>query len=122
MKEILQIINEQMKALGIEYYYLYNNASNVKYPYVTGEYTESGYSYEDNSNSGDMLLELWNRGSQLELIELSNKIKNHFRYLQVSKGQVFANIVYNSAMPIRTNDASIFKLEIHLDVNYWEGE
>lgn len=122
MKEILQIINEQMKALGIEYYYLYNNASNVKYPYVTGEYTESGYSYEDNSNSGDMLLELWNRGSQLELIELSNKIKNHFRYLQVSKGKVFANIVYNSAMPIRTNDASIFKLDIHLDVNYWEGE
>lgn len=122
MKEILQIINTEMQSLGIEYYYLYNNASTVKYPYVTGEYTETSYSYEDNSNSGDMLLEVWNKGSQKELIEVQNKIKNHFRDLHINTSTITAHIAYNSAIPVRTNEASLFKLQINLDINYWEGE
>lgn len=122
MKEILQIINAEMQSLGIEYYYLYNNASTVKYPYVTGEYTETGYSFEDNSNRGDMLLEVWNKGSQSNLIEVLNKIKNHFRDLYITKDTVVAHIAFNSAMPVRTNDSSLFKLQINLDINYWEGE
>lgn len=122
MKEILKIINEQMKAIGVEYYYLYNNAPTVNYPYVTGEFTQNTYSYEDNSNSGDMLLECWNRGSQANLVALHQKIKEHFRDLQVIKDNTVAHIAYNSAYPIRTNDASLFKVEIHLDITYWEGE
>ncbi|MDO4377985.1 MAG: hypothetical protein Q4C64_02380 [Erysipelotrichia bacterium] len=122
MKEILKIIEEQMTALSIEYYYLYNNAPTVVYPYVTGEFTQNGYSYEDNSNSGDMLLECWNRGSQINLINLHQKIKEHFRDLQVSKDNVVAHISYNSAYPVRTDDADLFKMEIHLDITYWEGE
>ena len=122
MKEILQIINTEMQSLGIEYYYLYNNASTVKYPYVIGEYTETSYSFEDNSNSGDMLLEVWNKGSQSNLLEVLNKIKNHFRDLYITKDTVVAHIAFNSAMPVRTNDASLFKLQINLDINYWEGE
>lgn len=122
MHEILKAINTEMKALGIEYYYLYNNAPEIHYPYVTGEYSESGYSYEDNSNTGDMLLEVWNRDRQLELFYVCNKIKNHFRDLLVNDGKVTAHIAFNSAMPVRTNDASLYKIEIHLDVNYWEGE
>lgn len=122
MEEILQIINEQMQALGIEYYYLYNNAPTVKYPYVTGEFTQNSYSYEDNSNTGDMLLECWNRGSQKELINLHQKIKEHFRDLCVPKNNIMAHISYNSAYDVRTNDATLFKKEIHLDITYWEGE
>ena len=122
MEEILKIINEQMKVIGIEYYYLYNNAPTVNYPYVTGEFTQNAYSYEDNSNSGDMLLECWNRGSQVNLVTLHQKIKEHFRDLKVIKDNTVAHIAYNSAYPIRTNDASLFKVEIHLDITYWEGE
>lgn len=122
MVDILTIINDQMKVLGIEYYYLYNNAPKVAYPYVTGEFTQNDYSYEDNSNSGDMLLECWNRGSQINLINLHQKIREHFKNLQVIKSNLVAHISYNSAYPVRTNDADLFKLEIHLDVTYWEGE
>lgn len=122
MEEILKIINEQMKALSIEYYYLYNNAPKVVYPYVTGEFTQAGYSYEDNSNNGDMLLECWNRGSQQNLINLHQTIKEHFRDLRVVKNNIVAHIAYNSAYPVRTNDADLFKMEIHLDITYWEGE
>lgn len=122
MEQIVKIMNEQMKNLGIEYYYLYNNAPKIIYPYVTGEFTESSYTYEDNSNTGDMLLECWNRGSQQNLITLHQKIKEHFRDLYVISDNTVAHIAYNSAYPIRTNDARLFKIEIHLDITYWEGE
>lgn len=122
MEKILKIINEQMKSLGVEYYYLYNNAPTVSYPYVTGEFTQNGYSYEDNSNTADMLLECWNRGSQTNLVNLQEKIKENFRDLHVIKDNVVAHISYNSAYPVRTNDANLFKVEIHLDITYWEGE
>lgn len=122
MEKILKIINEQMKSLGIEYYYLYNNAPKVIYPYVTGEFTQSTFSYEDGSNNGDMLLECWNRGSQLSLIYLLQKIKEHFEDLRVVKDSTVAHISFNSAYPVRTNDAELLKIEIHLDITYWEGE
>lgn len=122
MDKLLQIINEEMNKIGIDYYYLYNNSPNVTYPYVTGEYTESDYEYEDNHNGGDLLLECWTRGSQLELLNLHQKIKEYFRELRVSKNDIYAVISYNTANDVRTNDATLFKKEIHLDINYWEGE
>lgn len=122
MEEVLKIINEQMKALGVEYYYLYNNAPKVNYPYVTGEFTQNNYSYEDGSNNGDMLLECWSRGSQLSLVYLLQRIKEHFEDLRIVKDDIVAHISFNSAYPVRTNDVELLKTEIHLDITYWEGE
>lgn len=122
MDKILNIIANEFKTLGINYHYLYNKDASVTYPYITAEYTESDYSYEDNSNRGDMLLEVWNRDSNLELISLNQTIKNHFRDLRVVLDNVVAHISYANSTPIRTNDVNLNKIEIHLDITYWEGE
>lgn len=121
MNFVIEQLNSLMKSLNIEYYYLLNNAPQVIYPYVTGEFTQNNYSFEDNSNKGDFLLELWNRGSYTPLIELENTIKNNFRNLRVSKGNKTMMISYNQSIPVETNEANLFKIEIHLDISYWEG-
>lgn len=122
MDEIIEQMSIAMTQLGIDYHYLYNNKATIEYPYCTGEFTQNEYSYEDNSNKGDFLLELWNRESPSPLIELEKEIKDYFRNLNVVKNNVTMNISYNSSMPVRTNEASLYKLEIHLDISYWEGE
>lgn len=122
MNDIIEKMTSLMQGLNIDYYYLINNAPQVTYPYCTGEFTQSEYSYEDNSNKGDFLLELWNRGSYTPLITLENTIKNYFRNLHVMKGNTAIAINYNASMPIETNEANLYKIEIHLDISYWEGE
>ena len=122
MEDILEIIKQEMIKLGIDYHYLYNSAPEVKYPYVTGEFTQSGYSFEDGTNSGDMLLEIWNRGPIKPIIEVLETIKNNFRDFRAVKNNKTAHISFNSATPVRTNDESLNKYEVHMDVFYWEGE
>lgn len=121
MKKLLSIISQEMSNLGIDYSYLYNEKSKVTYPYVTGEYTESEYIFEDNSSHGDMLLECWSRENDLILIELAEKIKKHFEDYYYSEKGFGVHIVYNSAFPVRTNDNDLFKYEIHLNTVYWKG-
>lgn len=122
MEKVLEIIKRELDALGIDYYYMINTASTVKYPYVTGEYNESEYSYEDNSNVAEMLLEVWNRDSDVELVKLNDLIKNHFRNLIVCEEGLTVHISYANSFPVRTGDYKLKKREIHLDINFWEGE
>lgn len=122
MKEILEIINKEMSGLGVEYYYLYNTAETVKYPYVTGEYTELGYTAEDGSNSGDLLFEIWNRDTIEPIVQVLEKIKDHFRDYRATTTSKTVHISYVNAAPLRTGDENLNKYEVHLDVNYWEGE
>ena len=121
MQKVLEIINHEMALLGINYFYLTNDSPQIVYPYVTGEYSESEYTYEDGANSGEMLLECWTRGSNLDLVELNEKIKDHFRNFKAYDNKFACYIAYNSNYPRRTNDNSLKKLEIHLSVVYWEG-
>lgn len=121
MDKVLKIINEEMQKTNINYFYLYNDSEKVKYPYVTGEYTESSFAYENQMTKGDMLLECWHRGSDLELIATINKIKEHFAEFQAVRDGIGIAINYNSCGPRRTNDINLRKYEIHLDVVYWKG-
>ena len=122
MKNILEIVCHELTQAGIDYHYIYNDSAVVKYPYVTGEYTESNYDFETNHNTGDFLLELWTRNGKDELIELNNKIKEVFRdYRKTVNGET-VHISYISSYPVITNDENLDKIETHLEINYWEGE
>lgn len=122
MEQVLEVINEQMQILGIQYFDMINTSAKVTYPYVTGELTQSGYSYEDGSNTADLLLEAWTRNERLELIQLCEKIKNHFKDFTTEKNGVVMHISYMGAIPQRTNDYGLKKSQINLDIHYWEGE
>lgn len=124
-KEILKCIYNELTELGINYYYMINDSQNVVYPYVTGEYFEYEYKYEDNGTAGEILLEAWTRGTESELLDIKDKIKNKFKNYQraISKnGIAFSlSISYLSKTPRRTEVEELKKLEIRLQINYWES-
>lgn len=122
METVLTVINEEMQSLGIQYYNMTNTSPKVTYPYVTGEFLQSLYDFEDGSNGGDLLLELWTRGEMLELIRLNDKIKQHFKDLIKEKDGEVIHFSYMGATPQRTNDNMLKKLQINLEITWWEGE
>ncbi len=121
IEKVLKIINDEMQKLNLNYFYLYNDSEKVIYPYITGEYTESTYANENRMTNGDMLLECWNRGSDLNLIIAINKLKEHFAEFQTVQDDIGLAINYNSCSPRRTDDVNLKKYEIHLDIVYWKG-
>lgn len=125
-KEVLKCVYEELTALGINYYYMINDSENVMYPYVTGEYYEYEYKFEDNSSSGEVLLEVWTRGTESELLIIKDKIKSKFSYYQkvveINNKIMSLSINYLSKTPRRTEVEGLKKLEIRLQINYWESE
>lgn len=121
METVLKVINEEMNAIGVQYYDMTNTSPKITYPYVTGEFTQNDYNFEDGRNSGDLLLEAWTRGERLELIRLNENIKQHFKdFRKVEDGTAIC-VSYVGAIPVRTNDNSLKKLQINLEINWWEG-
>ncbi len=125
-KEILKCINEELTKLGINYYYMINDSTEIIYPYITGEYYEYDYKFEDESTNGEILLEAWTRGSESELINIKDKIKEKFKNYQIvisENGKSMGlSINYLNKTPRRTETLGLKKLEIRLQINYWESE
>ena len=125
-KEVLSIIYEELDGMNINYYYMINDSSDVVYPYVIGEYYEYDYKFEDNSSSGEVLLEVWTRGLDSELIDIKDKIKNRFKnyHKAILKDNMDFSVFisYLNKTPRRTDIEGLKKLEIRLQTNYWESE
>ena len=71
--ELLEKINEEISKIVTYEYGEYTGK--LVYPYAVGEYSEGSYSYEDNGTTGSFILTLFNRGNELELIDIKEKIK-----------------------------------------------
>lgn len=126
-QEVLGVISTEMGAMNLNYFYMINDSETIDYPYITGEYNEFQYTFEDKSTVGEMLLEIWTRGSELELLEVKDLIKNKFDNYQVAisdaSGKTMSmSIAYLSKMPRRTDVEGLKKLEVRLQVNYWESD
>lgn len=122
METVLKMIYEHMQEIGVQYYDMTNTSPKITYPYVTGELTQNRFDDETGQNGGDLLLEAWTRGERLELVKLCETIKQHFKYLTAVENGTYAQFEYAGAMPQRTNDNSLKKLQINLSVTWWEGE
>lgn len=118
---VLQVFKTELEKLGINYSYMMNESEKVTYPYVTGEFSENDWTHENLMASGNMLLEAWTRNTWAELTELTEKIKAHFSEFQTIQNGVAVAINYTTAMPRRTNDIELKKMEIQLDCVYWKG-
>jgi hypothetical protein len=124
-RDILEIIAGELGPGGLDLnysYLVYRPDGDPAYPYVTGEYSETSWSFEDGHTEGTLLLEAWTRGEQLELIELKEKIKQHFRDLRIVRNKTTALISYGSSNPVRTEDSTLKEIQLTLDVKAWESE
>ena len=121
MNDILSIFNEEMQKLGIQYYFMNNTSESVTYPYFTGEFSENGYQFSNDMSEGTILLEGWTRGSYIELIDLVEKIKNHFNNLQIVTDDLCVCFYYNSHDYIRQDDINLKKAMIYINLTYTKG-
>jgi len=120
-EKILEVFNEEMEALGIIYSYMvYRPDGEPKYPYVTGEYSETGYRFEDGHTEGAMLLEAFTRGDELDLIRLKEKVRRHFADFRKAVPGGAVHISYGGKLPGRNEEMSLKTISITLDVKAWE--
>ncbi len=120
--KLLSVIGKEMTKLGINYSYLYYDSEEIIYPYVTGEYIENGYTFENGAYMGYLFLECWHKGSNTELLLLCEKIKEHFRCFNHYEEGFTCNVSYSNKEEQQQDDIDLKKIEIQLDVKYWRGE
>lgn len=117
--ELLKVINDELvKFLNYEYG---EYTGVLQYPYAVGEYNETGTSYEDGGTTGEFILTVFNRGSELDLINIKEQVKEVFADYRVSteSGTIYIN--YRNKLFIRSGEAELKKMEIYLDTKYWKG-
>lgn len=118
--ELLEIINNELEKLNLNYEYG-EYTGELKYPYITGEYNETGYTYEDNITRGEFILTVWNRGKEIDLINIKEQIKNVFADYRTSTNSGAINIDYRNKLFIRSGEAELKKMEIYLDTKCLKG-
>ncbi len=117
--ELLEKINEEISKIVTYEYGEYTGK--LVYPYAVGEYSEGSYSYEDNGTTGSFILTLFNRGNELELIDIKEKIKKVFADYRANTESGTIYVGYRNKLFLRSGEAELKKMEIYLDTMYWEG-
>ena len=69
-----------------------------------------------------MLLEVWNRGKELDLIKVHDKIQSHFKKLNKYQDNIGFCITYKNKQSARTGDMDLKKIQIYLNTYVWKGE
>lgn len=117
-KELLKVINRELLSLGVNYEYG-EYTGELKYPYAVGEYSENDYQYESNITNGEFILVVFHRGSELDLINIKEQVKEKFADYRkvVNGGTVYVS--YRNKLFIR--EADLNKMEIYLDTKTMKG-
>lgn len=122
-EKVLSIINTEMVDMGLNYSYMtYEPDGDPVYPYITSEYSERGWTFEDGRTESSMLLELWGNTNELELIKLKEKIKKRFSDFHHSEKGLSIHISYSGSTPGRDANSNIKKRQITLEIKVWESE
>ena len=115
------IYNEMVNVLGLNYEYMeYTGA--LKYPYITGEHYTTYYDIATGRLEGELLLEVWNRGKEIDLIKVHDKIQSHFKKLTKYQDKIGFCIAYKNKQSARTGDMDLKKIQIYLNTYVWKGE
>ena len=115
------IYNEMVNVLGLNYEYM-EYTGPLKYPYITGEHYTTYYDIATGRLEGELLLEVWNRGKELDLIKVHDKIQSHFKKLIKYQDNMGFCIAYKNKQSSRTGDMDLKKIQIYLSTYTWKGE
>ena len=118
MKEIKKIINQQLKAIGINYAFMRWNKEPI-YPYFVGEYNEPERTVEDQYSEPTFILTGFTRGSWAELEEATDKIKKLFTEHRARLENGLVIIYYAGSFPIPIDEGELKKIQINLKIKDW---
>ena len=114
---LLATFQSELVKLGI------NGALSVykgtEYPYLTYEYFENDVTHEDGSTGGELLCEMWTRGTFEELIGIKEQLKKHFKQLFIKVGNNVYYFDYAGSTPEETGDAELKKRQVNITTKYW---
>lgn len=124
MTGLLGYISEQMAALEIPYEYM-EWSSEVKYPYVVGEYLETPTMTEDGSKEYAFILTATTRGKWIELEEIKEKLEKHFpacggRRSTINGGDAIA-VFYSHSTTVPTGEMDLKRMQYELKIKIWKG-
>lgn len=117
--EVLEHINEQLTAAGINYEFG-EWSSDIVYPYFVGEYSESPPDSEDGRIEATFILTGFSRGSWLDLETAKSKIEQLFSYhTAILENGSGVDISYAGATIVPTGDAELKRMQINLTIQEW---
>ena len=119
----LKFINEQMDMISVPYEFD-EWTYPVSYPYGVGEITEDPITTEDGAEQSTLLLTFFHRGKMIDLLEIKEKIKNHFPPVYGLRGETECGAIavfYDSFLNIPSGEADLKKIQINLKVFEWKG-
>lgn len=122
-KNILKIVSDAHKTLGIPYGFVEFKGDPIVYPYSVGEYTETEPMNEDGMQESTFMLNLFHRGSWEELEEAKEKIEKYFnkvygKTVMADDGSAVA-VFYANALIVPTGDAELKRIQINLHCKEW---
>ena len=123
-KQVLKVVSNSMKDMGIEYGFASYSKYPVVYPYFVGEYTEREAMTEDGLQESTFLLTGFHRGTWAELEDTKERIENYFN--QVSGKTVITDngsavaVFYGNSMIVPTGDAELKSIQVNLIVKEWK--
>lgn len=121
-EELLNVMyKELVNVLGLNYEYM-EWTGKLVYPYITGEHFTNYYDIATGLLQGEMLLEVWTRGEDIDLIQVHDKIQNHFKKLTKMQNKMGFCITYKNKSAARTGDMDLKKIQINLETRVWKGE
>ena len=123
-KQVLKMVSNSMKDMGIEYGFGTYAKNPVVYPYFVGEYTEREAMTEDGLQESTFLLTGFHRGTWLELEDAKEIIENYFN--QVSGKTVITDngsavaVFYGNSLIVPTGDAELKSIQVNLNIKEWK--
>ena len=123
-KQVLKLISDGMKSMGIAYGFGEYAGHPVIYPYAVGEYQETEGFTEDGLQEASFLLTLFHRGTWEELENTREKIENHFNRISgmtvITDNGSGVAIFYANSLIVPTGDAELKSMQINLNVKEWK--
>lgn len=121
-EELLKVMyNELVNVLKLNYEYM-EWTGELVYPYITGEHFTNYYDIATGLLQGEMLLEVWTRGKELELVQVHDEIQSHFKKFVTMSNKMGVCITYKNKSAARTGDLDLKKIQINLETRVWKGE
>lgn len=122
MSKVLEVVNEALESIGINYEYG-EWTGDIVYPYYVGEYQEVPSPNEDGMHEQTFILNGFTRESLLELEASKEKIAAHFskvggHRVTTDTGSV-VTIFYSHGTGIPTGDSVLKRVQINLTVKEW---
>lgn len=123
-KQMLKLVSDGMKAIGLEYDFETFKKKPIVYPYFVGQYTEQEPRTEDGLQESTFMLTGFHRGEWLDLEDAKEKIEKYFnkvggRRIITDDGSAVV-IFYAGALVVPTGDDDLKSIQINLHVKEWK--